>query len=148
MAASLTRSRAILTVLALPAAAVWAACSGGPVAIPGSPGPVATQGGGAAAAGLTGTWRRTLVFFDESGFLHSSETTWSFRSTGDAVRTIVATNHTLGAADTSVALARWRLDGTRVTIDFTAPSPGTIVLEVRIEGATLYLAGQAYQRAP
>jgi hypothetical protein len=41
---------------------------------------------------------------------------------------------------------RWRTEGTRLVIDFVAPSPGTIVLEWRIEGSSLFLAGQEYLR--
>ncbi|HEX9563012.1 MAG TPA: hypothetical protein VF981_03545 [Gemmatimonadaceae bacterium] len=123
------------------------ACSGDPFTPPGSPGPLGTHGGGTASSGLAGTWRRQLVFIDEFGYVHSSETTWTFATSGDAFRTIVTTNFTLGAADTTFTLARWRLDGTRVIIDFVSPSPGTITLDVRIEGTTLFLAGQAYERS-
>ena len=108
------------------------------------------QGGGGPVVSLTieGTWRRTLVFFDDFGFMHSSETTWTFEVGGTATRSIVTTNVTLGAADTSLTLARWRVDGTNVIIDFTAPSPGTVTLDARVQGTTLFLAGQEYQRVP
>jgi hypothetical protein len=105
------------------------------------------QGGvPAATTTIEGTWQRTLVFFDDFGFLHSSETTWTFETGGLAQRMIVTTNVTLGAADTSLTQARWRIDGSNVVIDFTAPTPGTITLEVRVQGTTLFLAGQEYQR--
>ena len=104
------------------------------------------SGGGNTATTIDGTWRRTLVFFDDFGFLHSSETTWSFETGGAATRTVVTTNVTLGAADTSLTTARWRVDGTSVIIDFTTPSPGTITLEVRVQDGTLFLAGQEYER--
>ena len=106
------------------------------------------EGGGGATTTTTieGTWRRTLVFFDDFGFLHSSETTWTFEPGGLAERSVVTSNVTLGAADTSLTEARWRVDGANVVIDFTAPSPGTITLEVRVQGTTLFLAGQEYQR--
>jgi hypothetical protein len=108
---------------------------------------VPIEGGGAPTSSvLAGTWQRTLVFFDDFGYLHSSETTWAFAASGSAVRTIVTTNHTLEASDTSVTTATWRLDGTTLTIEFTAPSPGTIVLEARVQGSTLFLAGQQYER--
>lgn len=103
-------------------------------------------GGGLTTTTIEGTWRRTLVFFDDFGFMHSSETTWSFGSGGAATRTVVTTNFTLGASDTSLTTARWRVEGTSVIIDFTAPSPGTITLEVRIQDSTLFLAGQEYER--
>jgi hypothetical protein len=102
--------------------------------------------GGPATTTIEGTWRRTLVFFDDFGFLHSSETTWSFETGGSATRTVVTTNVTLGASDTSLTTARWRVEGSSVVIDFTAPSPGTITLEVRIQDGTLFLAGQEYER--
>jgi len=106
------------------------------------------EGGGGATTTTTieGTWRRTLVFFDDFGFLHSSETTWTFNTGGLAERTIVTTNVTLAASDTSLTTARWRVDGSNVIIEFTAPSPGTISLAVRVQGTTLFLAGQEYQR--
>lgn len=106
------------------------------------------EGGGGPATTVTieGTWRRTLVFFDDFGFLHSSETTWTFANGGLAERTIVTTNVTLGAADSSLTQARWRVEGANVIIDFIAPSPGTISLAVRVQGTTLFLAGQEYQR--
>ena len=103
-------------------------------------------GGGTTTTTIDGTWQRTLAFFDDFGFLHSSETTWSFGTGGTATRTVVTTNVTLGAADTSVTTARWRVEGTSVIIDFLAPSPGTITLEFRLQGNTLFLAGQEYER--
>jgi hypothetical protein len=103
-------------------------------------------GGSTATAQIEGTWRRTLVFFDDFGFMHSSETTWTFETGGAATRTVVTTNVTLGASDTSLTTARWRTEGTNVIIDFTSPSPGTITLEVRIQDGTLFIAGQEYER--
>lgn len=108
---------------------------------------VGGSGGPVVNPSIEGTWQRTLVFFDEFGFLHTSETTWTFERGGDAQRWVVATNVTLGAADTIVSVARWRVVGTTVVIDFTAPSPGSITLEFRVQGTTLFLAGQEYQRA-
>ena len=124
------------------------ACDSGPFEPVGRrPIGVLTGGGGPTTTiTIEGTWRRTLVFFDDFGFLHSSETTWTFAPSGLAERTVVTTNVTLGAADTSLTQARWRVDGSNVVIDFTAPSPGTVSLEVRVQGTTLFLAGQEYQR--
>lgn len=101
-------------------------------------------GGTAASPSIVGRWQRTIVFFDDFGFLHSSETTWSFETGGLASRSVIAANITLGAADTIFTEARWRLDGTNLIIDFTAPSPGTITLEARVQGTSLFLAGQEY----
>ena len=103
-------------------------------------------GGGTTNTTIDGTWRRNLVFFDDFGFMHSSETTWEFERGGSATRTVVTTNVTLGAADTIVTTATWRVEGTSVIIDFTAPSPGTITLEFRVQDTTLFLAGQEYER--
>lgn len=143
MVASLTRRRAAWLLTAL----VLAACSGDPFAVPGAPGPLGLAGGGAAARGIVGTWSRQIVFFDEGGYLHSSETRWTFAASGAAVRHIIATNYTLPAADTSVTTARWQYDGYRLTIEYLAPNPGTFVFDARIEGNSLYLAGQEYRRA-
>lgn len=143
MVASLTRSRTAWLVAAV---AALAACSGDPFAVPGSSGRVGLQGGTRPAPGLVGTWRRQLVFFGEDGYVHSSETRWTFAASGDAVRYIVTTNYLLPAADTSVTTARWQLDGSRLTIEYIAPSPGTIVLDARVEGSSLFLAGQEYLR--
>jgi hypothetical protein len=137
-------------VLLLTAVAVGlAACDVGPVEPVGRR-EIRLVGGGSGPGvtnSLVGTWQRTLVFFDEFGFLHSSETTWTFENGGNAERIVVATNETLGAADTLVSSARWRAQGTTLIIDFTAPSPGSITLEFRVQGTTLFLAGQEYQRA-
>ena len=139
-----TRVTLLLTAVMLAATA----CDTGPFEPVGRRPIGGLQGGGGATTTTTieGTWRRTLVFFGDFGFLHSSETTWTFETGGLAERTVVTTNVTLGAADTSLTQARWRVDGSNVIIDFTAPSPGTISLEVRVQGTTLFLAGQEYQR--
>ena len=108
-------------------------------------GTIAGGGGGtSASSAIVGSWRRTIVFFDDFGFMHSSETTWTFQAGGLAERTIVTTNITLGAADAAVTQARWRVEGTNLIIDFTSPSPGTITLEARVQGSSLFLAGQEY----
>ena len=139
-----TRVTLVLTAVLLTAAA----CDTGPFEPVGRRPIGGLQGGGGPTTTTTieGTWRRTLVFFDDFGFLHSSETTWTFETGGLAERTVVTANVTLGAADTSLTEARWRVDGSNVIIDFTAPSPGTISLEVRVQGTTLFLAGQEYLR--
>ena len=141
------RNRTVLFIGAT-IALTLAACDYGPYEPVGRRPYGELQGGGAPTTSTTieGTWRRTLVFFDDFGFLHSSETTWTFDAGGTAQRTVVATNVTLGAADTLLTLARWRIEGTNVIIEFTAPSPGTIALDVRVQGTTLFLAGQEYQR--
>ena len=140
--------RVTLAVLAA-ATLTAAACDVGPVQPAGfRPVGVPAGGGGGTAANtsIAGTWQRTLVFFDDFGFMHSSETTWTFETSGLAERTIVTTNVTLGASDTTVTQARWRVEGTNVVIEFTAPTTGTITLAIRVQGTTLFLAGQEYQR--
>lgn len=141
------RNRTVLFI-ASAVALTLAACDVGPVEPVGRRNVGILQGGGGPTTSTTieGTWRRTLVFFDDFGFLHSSETTWTFEAGGAALRTVVATNVTLGAADTLVTQANWRIDGSNVVIEFTGPSPGTISLDVRVQGTTLFLAGQEYQR--
>jgi hypothetical protein len=139
-----------LVIVLLTATVVTAtACDVGPVEPPGRRpiGLVSGGGGPLATTTIEGTWQRTLVFFDEFGFLHTSETTWTFQTGGGAQRSVVTANVTLGAADTLLSLARWRVSGTTVIIDFTTPSPGSITLEFRVQGTTLFLAGQEYQRA-
>lgn len=140
--------RVALTVASIAVTVV--SCDVGPVEPVGRRTSRVLQGGGGAPITTTieGTWRRTLVFFDDFGFMHSSETTWTFEPGGTAARTIVATNITLGASDTILTTARWRVDGGNVVIDFIAPSPGTITLTVFVQGTSLFLAGQEYLRVP
>lgn len=138
--------RPVLLVLSA-ATLAWTACDSGPVEPVGRrPTGILGGGGGANATTIEGTWRRTLVFFDDFGFLHSSETTWTFAAGGAAERTIVTTNITLEESDTTVTTGRWRLDRSNVVIEFAAPSTGTITLEVRLQGTSLFLAGQEYLR--
>ena len=142
------RTRGALLLFSATVLTAATACESGPFEPVGRRpiGGLEGSGGPTTTITIEGTWRRTLVFFDDFGFLHSSETTWTFAPSGLAERTVVTTNVTLGAADTSLTQARWRVDGSNVVIDFTAPSPGTIALEVRVLGTTLFLAGQEYQR--
>jgi hypothetical protein len=138
----------LTAVLLCVASLAFAACDYGPtypVGFRRQEGTIGGSGGGASASSaIVGSWQRIIVFFDDFGFMHSSETTWTFQTGGLAERTIVTSNVTLGAADTAVTEARWRLDGTNLIIDFTFPSPGTITLEARLQGTSLFLAGQEY----
>lgn len=138
----------LVAVLLCTATLAATACDVGPVQPVGFRKSGLVEGGGETTSNpsVVGTWQRTLVFFDDFGFMHSSETTWTFEAGGLASRSIVTTNITLGASDTTVTQARWRLDGTNLIIDFTAPSPGTITLEARVQGTSLFLAGQEYVR--
>jgi hypothetical protein len=141
-------SKRFIVVLLASSAVLTTACDVGPVEPVGRRpiGIVAGGGGPLITTTIEGTWSRELVFFDEFGFMHSSETTWTFEPGGTAERSVVTTNVTLGASDTTFTLARWRIDGTNVVIEFTAPSPGTITLAFRLQGTTLFLAGQEYER--
>jgi hypothetical protein len=125
-----------------------AACDYGPTYPAGfrrQEGTIAGGGGGTnASPAIVGSWQRVIVFFDDFGFMHSSETTWTFETGGLAERSIVTSNVTLGTADTAVTEARWRLEGANLIIDFTFPSPGTVTLEARVQGTSLFLAGQEY----
>jgi hypothetical protein len=143
-----SRMRFIVSALSLAVITVTA-CDIGPVEPVGRRRVDLVTGGGggsSASAAIVGTWQRTLVFFDDFGFMHSSETTWDFAAGGTAQRSVVTTNVTLGASDTTFTEARWRLEGTNLIIDFTAPATGTITLEARVQGTSLFLAGQEYLR--
>lgn len=146
----LTRRIRLMALLLSVATLAATACDYGPTYPVGFRRPTGTlEGGGGGAAAtpaIVGTWQRTIVFFDDFGFMHSSETTWTFENAGLAERSIVTTNITLGVADTAFTEARWRQDGTNLIIDFTAPTPGTITLEARVQGTSLFLAGQEYLR--
>lgn len=126
-----------------------AACVGGErsnlgiTAPPGSPsGPIERD------AALVGSWWRILVFTDEDGTVHSSETTWRFDATGNATRTVVATNLTHGFFDTVVAGARWRTEGGDVVITFVPPNSGTVRFAYRVTADTLLLDTRAFLRLP
>jgi hypothetical protein len=97
-------------------------------------------------ASLAGTWRHALFFVDDFGFTNSTETTWQFSGDGTALRTIVTRNITLGTSDATITVARWRVSGTRVIIDFVSPTTGTIELAFSVQGNQLILAGQTFTR--
>ena len=142
-------SRFRVFMVALSAATLIATgCDLGPVEPVGRRQVGTLQGGGGTNTNqaITGTWQRTLVFFDDFGFVNSSETTWTFEPGGLAERSIVTTNETLGASDTTFTQALWRTEGTNIVIDFTAPTSGSITLDFRVQDSTLFLAGQEYQR--
>lgn len=138
------RVAAVLLVIAL------AACDGlGPV------GPedrlVGAVGGGADTGdnvndALIGNWRRTFVFVDEFGFAHAIETTWQFAGDGTAVRTIVTSNLTLQVSDVIVTVARWRVQGGSIVLEFQSPDTGQVILDFVIVGNELTLAGEIYSR--
>ena len=122
-----------------------AACDGTGVVRPDGP-LVGVGGSSSLESAIVGSWQRILFFLDDFGFARSSETHWRFAADGTAVRAVIVRNFTEGISDVSIATALWRVQGTSVRIDFVTPSPGTIVLEARVQSDTLYLAGQAYAR--
>lgn len=135
--------RPFLFALAL----VAAACDGPGVAGPAT-GRVALVGATNPGTALLGTWRRTVFFLDDLNYARSSETTYQFAADGTALRLQVARNHTLGLADVLVSAGRWRLDGTRLVIDFSTPSAFQLALTMRLTGNELDLGGQTFLRVP
>ena len=115
-----------------------------------SPRHAATLGSGttAAAAGVVGTWQRTIFFIDDFGIARSSESTWQFTAGGAATRITVSRNLTFGLVDVQVAAGRYRLEGAQVIIDLVSPSPVQLQLAVRLVADQLELAGQLYLRVP
>jgi hypothetical protein len=128
------------------ALALALACDGPGVVTPAGSNPIGFGSSSATSSQVTGTWQRTIFFFDDFGFAQSSETTWQFSSDGTAVRSVVARNLTLGFADVLLATARWRVQGSQLIIDFITPTPGQIQLEFRLQGSQLILAGDTYSR--
>lgn len=135
------RRRCAVALLALLATA----CDGPGVVDPSRPVvsiPSATGG----RAQLVGSWQRTLYFVDDFNFARASETTFQFSGDGTVVRAQASHNLSLGLVDITTSIGRWQLDGTRLTIDYITPGPAQVVLDARIVGTTLELAGQSFRR--
>lgn len=134
----MTRSLTCLLAFAL-------ACDG-----PGIVGPTTARigrvGGSNTSTALLGSWRRAIFFLDDFNYSRSSETTYQFAADGTALRVQVARNHTLGLADILVSAGRWRLEGTRIVIDFVSPSTFQLALDMRLVGDQLELGGQVFLR--
>jgi hypothetical protein len=134
----MTRSASLLLLCCL-------ACDG-----PGVVGPTTTRltriGATNPASALVGTWRRAVFFLDDFNYSRSSETTYQFAADGAAVRVQVARNYTLGLADILVSAGRWRLEGSRLVIDFVSPSTFQLALDMRLVGDQLDLGGQVFLR--
>ncbi|HEX7121740.1 MAG TPA: hypothetical protein VF178_05155 [Gemmatimonadaceae bacterium] len=146
MSALLATHRARGLLLALLLAALAACEASGPF-VPIDRGVAGTNGGAdPISSELVGRWVHTLVFLDEFGFLHSTETTWEFDAAGTAVRTIVTTNQTLGISDVTVTTARWRVENARLVIEFLSPDSGEITLDFFFSDGKLILAGQTFNR--
>lgn len=103
-------------------------------------------GGSAIDAALVGQWRRTLYFTGSSGSTHLSETVWEFLGDGTATRTVLTVNLTIGWGDRVVTEARWTTQSGRLVITYLTTSAGTVAYDYRIDGRTLFIAGQAYGR--
>jgi hypothetical protein len=95
-----------------------------------------------------GSWWRIVLFSDDDGTTHASETTWRFETSGAATRTVVASNLTYGFFDTVVASAQWRTEGGAVVISFSAPDSGTVRFAYRVSGDTLRLDTREFLRVP
>jgi len=131
----------------VPAALALAGCDGPGVVSPGTVryGQVGA-GGGSVSQALVGTWRRAVFFLDDVGVARASETSWRFGADGTVVRVQVARNLSVGLADVVVSAGRYRVENTRVLIDFVSPSPAQLAFEVRVSGTQLTLAGEPYLR--
>lgn len=95
---------------------------------------------------LNGTWQNLVVFTDEFGFSHSTETVWEFRAAGTAVRTITTRNITLGLVEVAQTTARWRVEDTNLVIEFLPPESGQVTLQFFFQGDQLVLGGQTFTR--
>lgn len=130
--------------------AAAAGCGGerSQVGITGPPG--STQGPGPAERDgvLVGSWWRIVLFTDDDGTAHASETTWRFTTDGAASRTVVASNLTYGFFDTVRADAQWYTEGGEVVITFIAPNSGTVRFAYRVSADTLMLDSRAFLRQP
>ena len=144
---SMPRSAAVRrALLGLAAAAVSLAlggCDGPGIASPRRV-TIATTGAGAASLSIVGNWQRIVYFVDDFGISRATETTWQFGSDGTVVRVQVARNITFGLVDVLVSAGRYRMDGSRVTIDLATPTTTQLAYEVRRTGSQLELAGQLY----
>jgi hypothetical protein len=106
------------------------------------------SGGVERDARLVGTWRRILLFMDETGTQHASETVWQFQPDGKAIRLVTATNLTEGFFDTVKATAEWHTEGVTVVLDFLPPDNGTVSFIFTVRGNVLALGDREFQRAP
>lgn len=114
---------------------------------PGEPFRFAVPGTSTTNVAITGTWSRSVTFFDELGVPQSSETVWRFNADGSAIRSIFIRDALNGIVDRQDAFARWEVQGTQLVIDFTAPFAGRLQLTFVREGETLILGGQTFVRA-
>lgn len=126
-------------------AVLLVSCDGPGVVRPGGP-MVGVSGPATLADAIVGSWQRVLYFIDDLGFVRSSETLWQFASDGTAVRAVYSRNLTTAVADVLLSTARWQVEGAAIRIAFLTPSPGTVLFDARVQGDTLYLAGQPFAR--
>ncbi|HUF31502.1 MAG TPA: hypothetical protein VMM77_12695 [Gemmatimonadaceae bacterium] len=112
------------------------------------PPPGSSGGPFARDAMLVGSWWRIVLFTDDNGASHASETTWRFTGEGSATRTVVATNLTFGFFDTVVAHASWHTEGGTVVITYKSPDSGTVRFAYHVGDDTLLLDTRAFVRIP
>lgn len=122
------------------------ACDGPGVAGPGIVRLARSGDTASTSTSIVGDWKRAVFFQDEFGFSHSTETVFQFSNDGDAVRTQIERNVTLGVADSVVTTGRWTLTGTQLVIDFTTPPPFQLTLQATIAGNELTLSGETFLR--
>ncbi len=119
------------------------ACDGPGVASPGRV-RIGQVGSDDLSQAIVGTWRRSVFFLDDFGIARSSETSWQFGSGGAVVRILLSRNLTYGLADAQVSTGRYRIENTRLLVDFLTPSPTQLSFEVRRSGNQLTIAGEPY----
>jgi hypothetical protein len=95
---------------------------------------------------IAGVWTRVVVLSDHAGNVHSSRTTWEFRSDGSATRTLVTQNVTAGISDVLLAYATWHTEGSTLVITFRAPDSGTSRFAFAVFGNVLSLDGRDFVR--
>lgn len=103
-------------------------------------------GTGSASLDVVGTWRRAVFFVDDFGIARSTETSWQFGDDGSAARVLIARNLSFGIVDVLVSAGRYRVENTRIIIDFTSPAPSQLDFEVRRSGDQLFIAGEPHFR--
>lgn len=104
------------------------------------------SGSGAQPSALVGIWSRVTVLSDNAGNLHSSRTTWEFRSDGSATRTLVTQNVSAGISDVIVSYANWHTEGSTLVVVFRAPDTGTSRFSFSLFSNVLSLDGRDFVR--
>jgi hypothetical protein len=95
---------------------------------------------------LVGIWTRVAVVTDHQGTIHSSRTTWEFRSDGSATRTLITQNVSAGVSDVLSANATWHTEGSTLVITFRPPESGTSRFSFSVFSNVLSLDGRDFVR--